>query len=138
MIDYFGKILGELGADAAVVSITDRIRGHVPGPNDAKGPTEYVPFVVLTDLGGPPMRRVPIQNALLGLRAYGVTPQGAKALYVACSNALHDVGPRIHGTVLIYDSADGTGGDEGADPQTKQPYVEGVIQLVVSALAVAV
>lgn len=137
MIDAFGAVLGELRDDVTVTVITDRIRGHRPGPDDAKGPTEYVPFVLLTDLGGPPMRRVPIQNALIGLRCYGVTPQGAKALYVACSNALHDVGPRIHGSVLIYDSADGTGGDEGADPDTKQPYVEGTIQLVVAALAVA-
>jgi hypothetical protein len=137
MIDYFGSVLTELRNDADVVSITDRIRGHKPGPDDARGDGEYLPFVVLTDLGGPPMRRVPIQRGLVGLRCYGVTPQGAKALYVACSNALHDVGPRIHGSVLIYDSADGTGGDEGADPQTKQPYVEGVIEFVAAALAVA-
>lgn len=137
MIDYFGAMLGELRNDATVSAITDRIRGHYPGPDDAKGVDEFVPFVVLTDLGGPPMRRVPIQRGVIGFRCYGVTPQGAKALYVACSNVIHDVGPRIHGTVLIYDSADGTGGDEGADPRTKQPYVEGVMELVAATLAVA-
>lgn len=137
MIDAFGSVLTEFRNDATVAAITDRIRGHYPGPDDAKGPSEYVPFVVLTDLGGIPMRKVPVQSPRIDVRCYGVTPQGAKALYVACSNAVHDVGPRIHGSVLIYDSADGTGGDEGADPNTKQPYVEGVIQLVVAALAVA-
>lgn len=137
MIDYFGAVLGEIRADTGVSAITDRIRGHYPGPDDARGVGEFVPFVVLTDLGGPPMRRVPIQRGMLGLRCYGATPQGAKALYVACSNVLHDVGPRTHGTVLIYDSADGSGGDEGADPRTKQPYVEGVIELVAAAAAVA-
>ncbi len=137
MIDIFGAVLGELRDDAAVISITDRIRGHRPGPNDAKGPGEYVPFVVLTDLGGPPMRRVPIQRPSISVRCYGATPQGAKALYVACSTALHDVGPRKDGSVLIYDSADSTGGDEGADPDTKQPYVEGIFEFVASSLAVA-
>lgn len=137
MIDYFGAVLGEFRADATVSAITDRVRGHRPGPDDAKGPGEYVPFVVLTDLGGPPMRRVPIQRGVVGFRAYGATPQGAKALYVACSNVIHDIGHRTHGSVLIYDSADGTGGSEGEDPITKQPYVEGVMELVASALAVA-
>lgn len=137
MIDYFGSVLGEFRAAAGVLAITDRIRGHNPGPDDANGPGDYVPFVVLTDLGGPPMRRVPIQRGLIGLRCYGVTPQGAKALYVACSNEVHDMGPRMHGTVLIYDSADGTGGSEGADPRTKQPYVEGTIEVVAATLAVA-
>lgn len=137
MIDYFGAVLVELRNDAVVTAITDKVRAHYPGPDDAKGPGEYVPFVVITDLGGTPMRRVPIQRGLVGLRAYGVTPQGAKALYVACSNVFHDIGPRTHGSVLIYDSADGTGGSEGADPRTKQPYVEGVIDLVVATLAVA-
>lgn len=137
MIDATGKVITELTNDAAVSSITDRIRGHQPGPDDAKGPGEFVPFVVVTDLGGPPLQRTPVQFTRLGLRAYGVTPQGAKALYVACSNALHAVGPRIHGTVGIYRSADGTGGDEGQDPKTSQPYVEGVIELIVAASAVA-
>jgi hypothetical protein len=137
MIDVFGKVLSELADDAAVAALTDRVRGHVPGPGDAQGPGAYVPFVVLLDLGGPPMRRVPLQRASIAVRCYGVTPQGAKALYVACSNAVHDIGPRTEGSIYIYDSADSTGGEEGADPRTKQPYVEFVIELIAATAAVA-
>lgn len=137
MQDIFGKVLSELADDDGVSAITDRIRGHVPGPDDARGPGEYVPFVVLSDLGGPPMRRVPLQRPSISVRCYGVTPQGAKALYVACSNAVHDVGPRAHSGVYIYDSADSTGGEEGSDPRTKQPYVEFVIELIAATAAVA-
>ena len=137
MIDAFGRILDELRDDAGVLAITDRVRGHVPGPNDAKGAGEYVPFVVVIDMGGLPLTKTPVQFARVTVRAYGVTPQGAKSLYVACSNALHDVGPRLDSSIGIYRSQDVTGGDEGADPRTKQPYVEGVIDYIVATAAVA-
>lgn len=137
MIDYFGKVITEVGDDVAVLAITDRVRGHVPAPGDANQAGSYVPFVVLVDLGGPPMQRTPVQFATVTARCYGVTPQGAKALFVAVSNALHAIGPRTHGTIGIYRSWDGTGGDESADPRTKQPYVEGTFQFIVAAAAVA-
>lgn len=137
MQDVFGAVLTELRDDMGVSLITDRIRGHVPGPEDAKGPGEFIPFVVLTDLGGIPMRKVPVQSPRIDVRCYGVTPQGAKALYVACSNAMHDIGPRLHGQLGIYVSWDATGGNEGSDPRTHQPYVEFLIELIATAAAVA-
>ena len=138
MIDVFGKALLELLDDPGVAAITDRIRGHQPGPDDAKGPGEYVAFVVVTDLGGPPLPRTPVQFARLNVRCYGATPQGAKALYVACSNALHHIGPRVHGTVGLYISHDTTGGAEGQDPRTDQPYIDFVVELIATAAAVTV
>lgn len=137
MQDPFGKLLSELADDVSVAAITDKVRGHRPGPDDAKGPGSYVPFVLLIDLGGPPLRRVPIQFPRIAVRCYGVTPQGAKALYVACSNAIHDMGPRIHAPVGFYRSWDATGGAEGSDPDTKQPYVEFVVELIATTAAVA-
>lgn len=137
MIDPFGKVLLELADDSGVGAITSRVRGHLPGPNDAKGAGEFVPFVVVIDLGGPPLQKTPVQFLSLDVRCYGATPQGAKALYVACSNALHDMGPRTHGTVGIYRSKDSTGGSEGSDPATKQPYVEGTFVFIVATSAVA-
>jgi hypothetical protein len=137
MQDLLGKAVIEARSDATVAAITDRIRAHKPGPDDANGPGEFIPFAVLSDLGGPPLRRVPVQILTIGVRAYGVTPQGAKALYIAISNAFHDEGPRKHGTVGIYRSADISGGSEGEDPRTHQPYVDGVIELIATTSAVA-
>jgi hypothetical protein len=137
VIDYVGKVITELGDDAAVFALTDRVRGHAPGPNDARGPGEYVSFIVVNDLGGIPLQRTPVQFGVVHVRCYGVTPQGAKALYVAASNALHAIGPRVHSTIGIHRSWDDSGGDEGSDPRTHQPYVEGTFQFIVSAAAVA-
>ncbi len=127
----------DLRDDAGVHAITDRVRGHLPGPNDARGPGDYTPFVVVIDLGGAPLTKVPVHFPRVVVRCYGVTPQGAKALYVACSNAVHDQGPRKVGTVGFYRSKDATGGDEGADPRTKQPYVEFTVEYIAATAAVA-
>ena len=138
-LDPFGKVLIELGQDAVVTAITDRIRGHVPGPEDAKGPGEYLAFVVVSDLGAIRGRRgLPIQELVFNVRCYADTYSNAKALYLACQDALHDVGPRIHANGLgIYASHDETGGSEGFDPRTHQPYIEGVFQLIATTSAVA-
>lgn len=137
MIDVVGKVLDELRDDTGVAAITNRVRAHVPGPDDARGTGEYVPFVVVIDLGGAPLTKVPVQFPRVSIRCYGATPQGAKALYVACSNAIHDVGPRVVGTVGLYRSKDATGGDEGYDPRTKQPYVEFTAEYIATTAAVA-
>lgn len=137
MIDVVGKVLDELRDDSAVGAITERVRAHVPGPDDARGPGDYVPFIVLSDLGGLPLLKVPVQFPRLNIRCYGATPQGAKALYVAASNAIHDIGPRTHGTVGLYRSKDATGGNEGYDPRTKQPFVEFVSEFIAATAAVA-
>ena len=138
-LDPFGKVLIELRDDPIVAAITDRIRGHQPGPDDARGPDDYQAFVVVTDLATIRGRRgLPIQTVRVNVRAYAATGTAAKALYLACSDALHDVGPRIHANGLgIYTSHDETGGEEGSDPKTHQPYVEGVFELIATTSAVA-
>lgn len=138
-LDPFGKVLLELRDDLAVALITDRIRGHEPGPDDAKGPGEYVAFVVLSDLGGIRARRgLPLQYPRINVRCYADTYTNAKALYLACQDALHDTGERVHANGLgIYQSHDETGGTEGLDPRTKQPYIEGVFELIATTTAVA-
>ena len=138
-LDPFGKVLIELGQDAVVTAITDRIRGHVPGPEDAKGPGEYLPFVVVSDLGAIRGRRgLPIQSPSVNIRCYADNYSNAKALYLACQDALHDVGPRIHANGLgIYASHDATGGSEGSDPRTHQPYIEGVFDFITTTTVVA-
>lgn len=138
-LDPFGKALIEIREDAVVSAITDRIRGHEPGPEDAKGPGEYLPFVVLSDLGTIRGRRgLPVQTIRIDCRAYADNYTNAKALFMACADAIHDVGPRIHANGLgIYVSHDDTGGTEGFDPRTRQPYVEGVFEFLATTSAVA-
>lgn len=138
-LDPFGKVIVELVEDDTVAAITDRIRGHQAGPDDAKGPGEYVPFVVVTDLGTIRYRRgLPVQVERVNVRAYADNYRNAKALFLACSDALHDTGPRVHANGLgIYRSHDETGGQEGFDPRTKQPFVEGVFELIATTAVVA-
>ena len=138
-LDPFGKALLELRTDTTVLAITDRVRGHEPGPADAKGPNEYVPFVVVTDLGTIPGRRgLPVNSLRVNVRAYAATYKDAKTLYLACSDAIHDVGPRVHtASVGFYISHDDTGGEEGFDPRTKQPYYEGTFEFLATTSAVA-
>lgn len=145
-LDPFGKVIVELMNDAVVTSITDRIRGHEPGPADIEGPDGkplesdgYLAFVVVSDLGTLRGRRgLPIQTERVNVRCYGRTYSNAKALFLACSDALHDVGTRVHANGLgIYASHDATGGTEGSDPRTNQPYIEGVFELIATTTAVA-
>lgn len=140
MIDPLGKLIIDVRADAGVAAITTRIRGGEPGPDDAKGTDAYVPFVVFVRLGTQRHPRLPIQTVRIGFRCYGVTAQQAAQLYGAVSDAVHNKGPRIAsgGTkVVIYRSFDETGGDAAKDPDTKQPFESGVIELSAATQAAA-
>jgi hypothetical protein len=121
LVDPLGRILTEIRDDPAVAAITTRIRGGEPAPGDALGPGSYLPFVVLTRLGGLREKRLPIQEVRLNVASYGVTAQGAAALAGACSDAIHGIGPCIStGGVGIWVAFDD--GDAGAvrDPDTQQ------------------
>lgn len=135
--DPLGKVIIELREAAAVAAIVDdRVRGEEPAPGDGGKP--FKAFVVLSTLATPRHPRVPIQRPRIAGRFYGRTAQEAMALYVAASNALHGVGPRTHTNGLgIYVSLDDTGGVPDNDPDTKQPLVNGVFELVATTLAVA-
>jgi hypothetical protein len=146
MLDALPKILIELREDAGVAAITTRIRVFEPMPDvihpstsavitkgDARsGSTDdpYVAFVVLVRLDSPRETRAPIQRPRIAARCYGRTGQEAYALYAACSEAIHHVGPRVHANNLgIYLSHDDTGATQEKDPDTQQPYETFVIDL---------
>lgn len=143
--DSLGKVIIALREDDDVAAITERIRGFEPGPGDAdtdaqaSGPRFKHAFVVLSTLATPRMGRLPVQRPRIGGRFYGRTPQEAMALYVACSNALHLPGPRVHSNGLgIYTSLDETGGSQDKDPDTQQPFVSAVFELFATTQAVSV
>lgn len=145
MIDLVGDIIVELREDLGVSALVgNRVRGQEPEgaspsyPGDARGPGEYVAFVVIVVLDATPMLRVPVQRPSFGVRCYGTDARNARAVFNAVVGALHDRGPRLrangHG---IYRSTV-TGGADDVDPKTDQPVVTGTIQLVATTQAVTV
>ena len=149
MWDPVGKLVTELRDDPAVQAIAGenphepaslgaRVRSPEPAAGDAQGPEAYRAFVVIVTLGTPRMPSVPVQRARHAVRCYGRTPQEAAALYAACSDALHHVGPRLHGSGQgIYVSHDDTGGQFSKDPDTGQPQYSFVVETLATTQVVA-
>ncbi|HEX5013014.1 MAG TPA: hypothetical protein VFV72_02560 [Candidatus Limnocylindrales bacterium] len=152
MLDVLPKLLIELRDDDAVDAIVHgRVRGYEPAPDtidpnsgavleqgDARGPGQYVAFVVLVRLDSPRDKRSVGQYPRIAVRCYGRTRPEAFALYAACSDALHGRGPRIHNNGLgIYLSWDDTGSSQEKDPVTDQPYEEFIASLIATTQAVA-
>ena len=137
--DALPKILLELRDDAEVDAIVDgRVRGFEPAPGDAQGAGDYKAFVVVVQLDAPRLGRIPVQRPRIAVRCYGRTPQEAAELRWACSNALHNTGPRVHTNRLgIYQSMDDTGGEQEKDPDTKQPLQVFVVDLFATTMEVA-
>lgn len=132
--------LGALIAELRTANLASgRVRGFEPASanpadaGDARGPGQYIRFVVLVVLGTSRWRkgRLPLQRVRVGARCYGVTAQDAAALYGELSDLLDNRGPRLNSQgVAIYQSLDEVGGQAERDPDTKQPYCTGVIELL--------
>lgn len=139
LLDPMGALIVELRTDSHVAALVGtRVRGGEPAPGDALGPGSYQAFVVLSATSRPPHRSLPISFAEYVVRCYGSTHQNADAVWGAVVKAIHDVGPRLKANGLgIYTSAVISGGDQSRDPDTQQPLVEGVIQLIATAQAVS-
>jgi hypothetical protein len=126
--DHIGAIVDELRAQNIAGK---RVRAFEPAgastsyEGDALGPGHYKRFVVIVDNGGPPVRHI-IHRKRFIVRAYGATMQDAAALYGEVQEALHLVGPRIGLPKPLYQSRDNTGGSAAKDPNTAQPYYDGV------------
>lgn len=128
MIDPLGTLIAEL-RDASIAS--RRVRGGEPAKDDAKGAGEYQRFVVLVRLGAQRLHRAGLAIHRIGVRAYGATYQDAAALWGEISDAIDIAGPRLSaGGVAIHQSLDATGGNAQRDPDTGQPYEDGVIELI--------
>lgn len=149
--DPTGKLLVELRDNDAVKAIVGtRVRAFEPAPQvvdpdtkrvlekgDVRGPGEYVAFVLLVILDPFRERRLPIQRPRISVQCYAATAQAAMALYAACAEALHDVGPRVYANGLgAWNSWDDSGGRPDKDPDTGQPFVEFMVELVATTQAV--
>ncbi len=124
--DPMGMLVDEL-RDANIAS--GRVRTQQPDKNDAKDARHYQRFVVIVDLGGPPVRQT-IQRLRYAVRTYGATKQDARALWGEVQEVWHLAGPRISlSGVAVYQTRDDTGGSAFTDPDTGQPYYDGVYEV---------
>lgn len=135
MIDPVGSLVQEL---KALNIASGRVRGGEPAIGDAKAAGAFQRFVVLTRLGGTREHRMPLQEIRVGVRAYGVTYHDAAALWGEISDAIDNAGPRVSVSgVPTYQSLDDADGGAHKDPDTSQPYEEGVIALYAGTALVA-
>lgn len=129
--DPMGELIVEVRSDPDVAAlVVDRVRGLRPAPGDAQPRGSYRAFVVLAALDAPPDPRIPVVRASYSAACYGATAQGAWAVWAAVAKAEHRRGLRTtRAGVGIWDSY-ASGGSEDEDPDTQQPVVRGVIELV--------
>ena len=149
-LDVLPKLLIEVRDDEDVAAIVGiRVRGKEPQgpvvdadgreiePGDVRPAGQYVPFVVLVRLGGPPHPRVPIQRSRVLFRCYGRDDREAAVLRNACSKAIHGKDPRVFANGLgILSTLDVTGGSQEADPDTAQPMETFVVEAVATTQVV--
>ena len=133
MLSPLGAAIAELLADPAVAAITTRVRPTEPAQGDALSAGSFIPFVVVSVLDAPWDAGTGTSAVTLGLRAYGATYPAAEALYLACAGHFHRRGPRIAASRLgIYGSTAAGGPTLSKDPDTKQPYAYGTVEMNVS------
>jgi hypothetical protein len=142
VIDALGKVLIELRDDTAFATWHEgRVRGEEPSPGDAKGPGEYIRFVVISTLATPRERRVPVQRPTYAINVFGVSPKDAMDGYRLASDVLHRRGVRMAGTgsnrIGIWKSFDDSGANPERDPKTGQPFVTFVVSLTATDQSVA-
>lgn len=142
MIDITGTLVVEMRADSLLTAWTgplERIRGGSVAPGDARGPGKFARFILVMLQGSLPReKRAPVQYPRHLIRVYGVDPEDAMTGYGYASDALHRLEPRLRANgVGIYLSSDDTGPEPGSDPDTKQPYVEFVVQAIAPTQVVA-
>lgn len=148
MVDAVGKLLIELRDDADFAAWhSGRVRVEEAAPKtetdagDARGPGEYVRFVVISTLATPRERRVPIQRSTYAVNVFGLSPKDAMAGYMKASDAIHRRGARMAGTgasrIGIWKTFDDSGGTPERDPETGQPFVTFVVYLIATDQSVA-
>lgn len=146
MVDPTGFLLTSIRDDAAVAAISTRIRADEPGPGDAEwvidaatGKKRYKHrFVVLFRQGGRRLARNAVQTVMFGFRVYGLTPQDATAFYGVVSDAAHNLNPRLNGSGIgIWNSRVIEDNGAALDPDTGQPYEDGLIELLATTQVVA-
>jgi hypothetical protein len=150
-LDPQGTLIRMIRNDADVAAlVASRVRGYEPMgqifqnghmvyAGDARGKEDYIAFIVVSALSAPPHRRVPVTWAEYSARCYGATPEHAWQVWAALVKALHETAPFVTNTGQgVYKTAIVSGGTQDHDPDTRQPFVIGSIQLIATTQAVTV
>jgi len=148
MTDTLGALLAEAVADPDLsVLVGARVRGVEPKPPtsdgdaaDARGPKDYVNFVVIAPVDVPPHPSLPVSFADFSVMCFGVTEQGAFEVYRTFVKAFHHRGGRTRPNGLgIYQTLVSSGsGFADRDPDTKQPLVRAVLRVIYATSLVEV
>lgn len=137
--DVLPKLLVELREDEAVSAIVgDRVRSPKPSPGDVDwddiedGTRKFKnALIVLGRLSSPRRLQLPVQDARIVVTCLGRTVVEAAELRWAASNAIHNIGPRIHPNGLgIYNSWEDAGGEADSDPDTGQPLERFIVAAI--------
>jgi hypothetical protein len=142
MLPVVNRIRNELEDAAGVDNLVHgRVRTHEPDAGDINDTRGFKAFIVLSQLGAPPMpgaRLSGVQVARISARCYGTTAANAGEVWAAVKSHLDGRGPRIHPNGLgIFQTLDDTGGADGSDPDTKQPVMTGIILALATTEAVS-
>jgi hypothetical protein len=137
MTDPTGALLVEIRDELVAAGITNRVRAGEPAPGDEQSPGSYVRFVVLVALSLPPDPMLPTMDATYAARCYGTTPQDAVLVWRYVTDAVHRIGPRVKTSGLGIYRSWMTDGTPDKDPDTQQPFMNGVIRLLATTQAVA-
>lgn len=140
MADALGAVLAWAAADPDLATLTGgRIRAIEPKPvtddgdaGDARGPKDYVNYVLIAPVDVPPHPSLPVSFADFSVQCFGVTNQGAFEVYRAFVAAFHHVGSRVRPNGLgIYQTLVSSGsGFADRDPDTRQPLVRAVLRVI--------
>jgi len=128
--------IAELLAAPAVSAITTRIRAHEPAASDSLGAGSYLPFIVVSLGDAPPRPYMPVRDATLYVRAYGVTAAQAETLGLACEAVFANAGARkaASGLGVWHSTIVSSGIDK--DPATLQFLWSLVVRYPTTILAI--
>jgi hypothetical protein len=141
-LDPMGALIVEAREDIDVFGLVgERVRGFEPAPEttsydgDARGPGQYISFVVFAALDVPPHPGVPVTFADYAVNAYGTDHRNAWQVWGALVKAFHKRTARLKANGLgIYQTLVVSGGTQDRDPDTRQPVVRGTLRVIASTL----
>jgi hypothetical protein len=147
MIDPTGFLLTSIRDNPAVAAISTRIRVGGRGPGDSAwvidpttGAKRYKNrWALLRRMPGARLARNAVQTLNYVVFAYGIDAQDASAFYCAISDAAHNLEPRVNSAgIAIWNSRVVADNGSGKDPDTLQPYEEGLIEVLAPTQVVTI
>jgi hypothetical protein len=140
VIDAMGALVIELRSDSGVAAIVGSLNHQVKVWGEDKPgylPADPRPYVLIHYLSINREKRTPVQKVRVAVTCVGKDHVQASAVYNAVSDAVHNKGPREHGTLGIWRSDEEIGGQPLVDPETHWPSKTAIYECWASTVAVA-